>query len=245
MKDYSTLYGSLVIGTWPNVSAKNASGPSATDGTPFCADFISDLWGARQDLLNRAGMTPDGLGEAAGTSQTVKALQRAALKPGLCVLSFLNSTELALCRLMPLTGQVLLISNYADLVTATYCSDAKNATAPAFYKTSDSGGNTRSTAGAYFVLPDAQGMFPRAIGTNSKLTRADGNSYSPGLMGQLSQDALQDFGIPAGVAGSGSYAGYGTTSAVAVAPIAGGYGIPRRGPETKPASITVQFCISY
>ena len=95
MKDYKTLFGSLVNGDWPNTVAKNASGPSAVDGTPFTKDLIDDIWGGRIDLMVRAGLTPDGIAEANGTSQFVKALYRVIRGPGELVESALNAATLA------------------------------------------------------------------------------------------------------------------------------------------------------
>jgi microcystin-dependent protein len=53
-------------------------------------------------------------------------------------------------------GAVVTVASYAALVAAAYCGDAANATALSCYRcTSDSNpAGTRSTTGAYFVLPD-------------------------------------------------------------------------------------------
>jgi hypothetical protein len=62
-------------GTFPNITGKNASGPGASDGTPFTKDYIDDLWGWMQDLLNEAGLVPNGQPEEAGSSQIVQSLR--------------------------------------------------------------------------------------------------------------------------------------------------------------------------
>ncbi len=60
-------------------------------------------------------------------------------------------------------GAAVLRSSYSALDAAIYCGDANNATADSCYRCTDSGNptNTRSTTGAYIVLPDERGEFPR------------------------------------------------------------------------------------
>jgi hypothetical protein len=72
MKAYSTIPNTT--GAFPNTVADNASGPGETDGTPYIKQVIDDLWGARQDLMTEAKLTPDGNQEAVGTSQFLAAL---------------------------------------------------------------------------------------------------------------------------------------------------------------------------
>jgi hypothetical protein len=247
MNNYATAYGSLVTGAFPNIAAKNSSTPTSRDGTPYDRRLVDDIWGFFQDLLSRAGLTPTGISEAAGASQIVEALHYAVQGPGITVLSNLNSLALAKRRLMPLQGQVIEIALYAELCAAVYVGDGDNATATAFYKTSDSGGTTRTTAGTYMVMPDARGLVPRGIGYNSKIFAANGGSYTGGsLPGQLLGDLLQGFRIPTGTAGAGSYAAPGSASSALVAPAGdGANGVPRLGFETRGASIGEQICISY
>jgi len=69
-------------------------------------------------------------------------------------------------------GQVIYIPLYSNFVSKTYVGDANNATAPAFYKTSDAGGTTRNVAGPYFVLPDSRAMSLKGTGSTTLNTRA-------------------------------------------------------------------------
>jgi len=268
MKDYKTLYGSLVTGDWPATVAKNASGPLASDGTPFTADLINDLWGGRIDLMVRASLTPDGVTEANATSQFVAALHRVIRGPGEIVLLALNTTTLATRRIIALTGQIITIANYAELCAAVYCGDADNPTAPAFYKTSDAGGTTRSTTGGYMVFPDARGLVVRGLGSNSKITAANGSTYSGGTkIGELLTDMFaghihrfmrptgtvgviaQYDGTAAGAANDSFARGSGTsigTLSIDVTPYNDGTnGSPRYGTETRGASMGAQICITY
>jgi hypothetical protein len=172
MKDYKTLYGSLVLGDWPNTTAKNASGPGASDGTPFTAEFVNDLWGSRENLLSRAGLTPNGVTEAVGGSQFVEALKRGAGLPvGLVLDSAKNPVDLALCRLLPLSGQIIDISPsspYSELGAATYVGDANNGNPEidGFYKCDEQG--NRATTGGYMRLPRMDGLFRRATGSQTR-----------------------------------------------------------------------------
>jgi hypothetical protein len=101
--------------------------------------------------------------------------------PGAVGFSALNAAELARRRLLPLEGQVISISLYQDLCQCVYVGDSLNASAPAFYKTSNSTGTTRSTSGSYMVLPDARGIFIRGTGQQTKSntwTDGQGNSHT-------------------------------------------------------------------
>ena len=80
MIDYSTIANT--VGTFPDVVAQNASGPGSTDGTPYLKSVIDDLWGARQALLDAAGMTPTGVTESATVSQQKEAIQKISGSPG-------------------------------------------------------------------------------------------------------------------------------------------------------------------
>jgi hypothetical protein len=246
VKDFLTTFGTLVSGgAFSGTTGKNASGASAVDGTPFCADFINDIWAWKERLLYLAGITPSGASDTYAVSDVVTSLQRVIRGPGEYVMSALNAAELALRRLLPLTGQVILISNYPDLANETYVGDVNNAAATAFFKC-NADGVTHNTAGLYFKLPDGRGLFLQGTGTNVAYLAGDGNGFTgPTLPGAFSQDTMQNFKIPTGVAGSGSYAGYGSSQTGGTTPAANGAGPPRLGPSTKPASIGGQICISY
>jgi len=87
-----------------------------------------------------------------------------------------------------LQGQTILIAGYPLLVAACYVGDALNATAPAFYKTSDAGGTTRSTSGAYFVLPNAQAVSLKGVGNQTINTRVK----SGPAFGAVEEDQLEN-----------------------------------------------------
>jgi hypothetical protein len=169
-------------GTFPDVLGINASGPSATDGTEFIAAMINNyMFGVQQALLDHAGLIPDGVTEAAGTAQTIEAIQKGfAAGPGMGVVWWANDDPATTGhRVLLLNGQVITIATYQDLVDITYVGDGNNPTASAFYKTSDAGGTTRDTAGTYFVLPDLRGYTLRGLDTAASVD-PDGASRDVG-----------------------------------------------------------------
>ncbi len=178
MKNYNTIANTS--GSFPNVVSQNASGAGATDGTPYIAQFIDDLWGARQALMNNGAQTPDGTDESSSASQNYTAMQRCFGQPGE-IIWYGGNILLSLfdeVRLLPMYGQELLIADYADLAEACYVGDSANPTAPAFYKTNGSG--TRSTSGTHIKLPDARGYFLRAADSTGLVDVDRSGITSPG-----------------------------------------------------------------
>jgi hypothetical protein len=193
MFNYGTKFAGLGQGTFPNFSANNASGPTATDGFPYTADSVNDWIGFTQDLLNRAGLTPNGQAEVAGASQLIAALTMgAAHTPGEVVQTAIpTQAKRAQNRLLDLVGQIISITGaYAPLSVNVYCGDAANPTAPAFYKC-DASGN-RSTSGAYMKLPDCRGMFLRGAGQNGTYRMASDAPYDGKSIGEKGNDAIRN-----------------------------------------------------
>ncbi|MBU1080897.1 MAG: hypothetical protein KKB59_10465 [Spirochaetes bacterium] len=260
MKDFKTTYGGLVIGDWPNSIPKNASGPSASDGTPFTADLIADLWGWQKRIMTLAGMTPNGAWDDSSASQIVTAIERVIRGPGEFVHSALNPAELALRRLLPMNGQVVLIASYQRACDSVYVGDANNAAAFGFYKTSDSSGVTRSTTGAYMVMPDCRGIFLRGLGVSAIRQAANGNYFTGGsimanymidMMGGHHHNLYSENGGSDGnyyhaPSNSGNalpllFVGPDVKEAVSD----GANGNPRFGYENRPASVSGQICLTY
>lgn len=72
MRDISTIYNGELIGTFPNLLAKNATTETSFDGTPWLDLNIDDmLLGPMQALFDFLGQIPDGVAEIAGTSQVL------------------------------------------------------------------------------------------------------------------------------------------------------------------------------
>jgi hypothetical protein len=91
-------------------------------------------------------------------------------------------------RQINLIGQVVEVANYADACTHLYCGDANNATAEAFYKTSDALGTVRNTAGAYIVFPDTRGLGLKHIGDATVNARV---KAGPAELGEVQEDQMQ------------------------------------------------------
>lgn len=260
MIDPKTEFGSLVTGDWPDTVAKNASGASASDGTPFTASLIDMFMGWQKRIMVLANLTPNGSADTKSASQIVDAIRRVGPYPGLPMWSALNSAALALTRLLPMAGQTVAIADYPDLVANTYCGDADNPTAEGFYKI-NSDGTTRNTAGTHFKIPDARGLFLRAIGTNQARTMADGSTPYAGqskiskFMADMmfghrhlvyaGQNAISAMSNNTPVMGATTYVGTPTNGQVLAPSNDGVHGNPNAGGETAPASLSFQLCISY
>jgi len=254
------------IGSWVQVAGVLYMSKTGTDGSPNTGhnpvsdstnwtqvnlDMLADgttyhrVAAAKADGLNGLAYTPNFRG------------------PGELVESCLNATALASRRLIALTGQVITIASYPELCTAVYCGDANNPTAPAFYKTSDAGGSTRSTSGAYMVFPDARGLMIVGIGQNTKIFPAnhptsvyDGGSAIGAMLTELMQG---HYHAPYGsatqiISGATSGQTLGSTSTGSVwfvAPSTGGpitdgtNGTPRTGAYTHGPNLAAQICITY
>lgn len=112
--------------------------------------------------------------------------------PAGIVLPNMMATDPALLgyRILPLNGAVLDISDteYTELVENVYCGDANNATAPAFYKTSDAGGVTRDITGTYLVFPNSSGLSLKNIGDAIISGRT---KTGPAALGEVQEDQMQ------------------------------------------------------
>ena len=236
-----------IIGVFPSVTAKNCSGAGATDGTPAIQEWVNNFWGHMQTLLNRVSMTPSAVLEAWGAEnafvhgtpgeatmrrtagQVLTALQMMFSSPGELVLWCRSQAPGTVgARVLLLQGQTIAVASYPDLCNAVYVGDALNNTAGVpFYLSSDSGGVTRSTTGAYLTLPDARGVTIRGIDTaqaRDPLGNSRGGAAGAAL-GSIELDAEQahvhilTFGATASWPNNNIGPGTGTsgTSAAAVA----------------------------
>lgn len=100
-----------------------------------------------------------------------------------------------------LNGSVPLASSVPNLVTNVYCGDANNPTASYYYRCNDplNANTTRSTTGAYFVLKNPRGRFPRAL--------SDGDAIDAGrspwaYQGHAMQDHTHSIAVSGGNGGT-------------------------------------------
>ena len=142
--------------------ATNISGPAAVDGTGLQAVILNDPWGFHQAVLKATSIVPSGTVEDADTSQILDGLKNMLSPVGTVIQGFWNADPSTLdYRVLPLEGQGILVANYVELTASVYVGDLDNPTAEAFYRSTDSGGTSRSTTGAYLQLPDTRGSFLR------------------------------------------------------------------------------------
>jgi hypothetical protein len=256
MIDYLASFINTDGASFPDTKAVNVTAPGAGDGTEFVELLVNDIWGRAQALMDYAGLTPDGVTEAPDTAQFLEALAKGyAIGPGIGVIYWKSGTPIANGdRVLLLQGQVILISSYPLLAAAVYCGDANNATAPAFYKTSDAGGTTRSTSGTYLVLPDLRGLSLKNIGDATVNGRT---KVGPVNLGEVQEDQEQGHyhntanGTNQIKFGPGSYVisngtGAGQANITVTSQITDGtHDTPRIGYNTRDSTIGTNFAITY
>ena len=153
MKDFSSFPNTN--NSFPSVTARNATSPSVTDGTPLLADIYNDVWGFFQACLNAAGITPSDVPDTYNNSQVLESLINILSPVGTIFPMILRDDPANLgLKVLKLTssGSLILIADYPELVDVLYVGNADNDTATACYKC-DADGTTRNTNGLYFRLP--------------------------------------------------------------------------------------------
>ena len=190
MIDYAATFLNFT-GAFPNIEAINVTAPGAGDGTEFVAAMVNDIWGRAQAMMDYAGLTPDGVQEAPDTAQILEAIGKGfGVGPGVGVTYWKNDTPAAFGdRVLLLTGQVIDITGvYSLLADAVWVGAGTNATAPAFYRTSDALGVTRDSGGNYMVLPDTRGLSLKNIGDATISARV---KTGPVSLGSVQEDQMQ------------------------------------------------------
>jgi hypothetical protein len=167
-----SLFGKEV--SWPGLDPATGKFTNGDFNNPLVspsfipAETINLILDNLAVLIAALGKTPNNVDTDQLLEIVSKSYMRERCGPGIICFSALNPVEQALRRILPLEGQVISVALYQDLCQCVYVGDASNETAPAFYRTEDSGGATRNTAGSYMVLPDARGIFLRGSGQQSR-----------------------------------------------------------------------------
>lgn len=190
MIDYysSFVYTNGVV--FPDTLAINATGAGTGDGTEIVKILVDDLWGARQALMDAAGLVPDSVTEAPDTSQLLEAIRKICGSPGEGVIWWKDSDPaITGDRVLLLNGQGILRANYPELDAAVYVGDTANPTASAFYHADDAAGTIRNTTGIYLILPDTRGYVLRGLDTAGSVD-PDGPSRD---LGSIQGFAIEDF----------------------------------------------------
>lgn len=187
MIDYQTSFVYTNGLPYPFTLAINATGAGTGDGTEIVKILVDDLWGARQALMDAAGLTPDSVTEAPDTSQLLEAIRKISGSPGEGVTWWKNSDPaITGDRVLLLNGQGILRANYPELDTAVYVGDTANPTASTFYHADDAAGTIRNTTGIYLILPDTRGYALRGLDVAASVD-PDGASRDVG--------SIQDFAL--------------------------------------------------
>jgi len=187
MINYQTTFTYTDGVPFPNTKTINASGAGTADGTELVKAFGDNIWGPAQALLHAAGLTPDSVTEAPGTSQILDAIRKISGSPGEGVIWWKSvDPSVSGDRVLLLNGQGILRANYPELDAAVYVGDPDNPTASAFYHANDAAGTSRNTAGIYLILPDTRGYVLRGLDLASSVD-PDGASRDIG--------SIQDFAL--------------------------------------------------
>ena len=152
-------------GAMPNTIAVDSSGPQIKDGTPLTASFTNDIWGFMQAALSSGSLTASGAAETSSNSQVLMGIQNVCGAPGEIV-CFGRGTVPPGVRLLPLTGQRIVVSLYQALVDNTWSGVTHNGSVYSFFKCDSSG--VPSTTGTHYQLPDFRGQFIRGLSINER-----------------------------------------------------------------------------
>ena len=104
-----------------------------------------------------------------------------------------------------------------------------------------------------FNLPDMRGLFIRGAGSHGTMTKAAGGAFAGGGVGDTGNDSFQGWKVSkltkdglGGPPDSFAYGGNTTGPTIEMSPVSDGVnGTPRVGSETKPAYISMLWCIKY
>lgn len=152
---------------YPYGSARDVVISGDGTGTPWKSDFVNDLWGFLQSLLDMAGIVPNGLPDSLENAQYANAIRYLGGAPGELVPTFEHNAPIeGISRTLLLDGSGISVAAYQALVDVCWVGSLDNADAAArpggcFYRADDAGGTIPNSSGVYFILPDARGQFPR------------------------------------------------------------------------------------
>lgn len=79
MKAFNTVQEFTNGLEFPDTLAKKSTTLTSRDGTQMNKSFVDFIWGSTQAIMDRAGITPDGVLEAPGTSQIVESIESIAV----------------------------------------------------------------------------------------------------------------------------------------------------------------------
>lgn len=192
MINYKDVFANTNGLVFPDTLSVNASGPSATDGTEFVKAMIDDIWGARQAVMDAAGLVPDGVTEGPGASQFLDALR--LLGPGPSIPTEWHAASdpsVTGHRALLMNGQGILRASFPELDALVYVGDGNNAAVEAaggaYYRADDAAGTIPNIAGVYLILPESRGLYPRGLDPSATYDPDGASRY----LGDIQLDAFQ------------------------------------------------------
>ena len=206
MIDYFAVFVYTNGLAFPDTLSINASGPGSTDGTEAVKALVDDIWGARQAVMDAAGLTPDGVTEAPGTSQFLEALRLLGPGPGIGTEWDINDTPgVTGHRALFKNGQGILRANYPELDALVYVGDGNNAAVAAaggaYYRADDAAGTIPNIVGIYLILPESRGYMPRGLDTAASVDPDGASRY----LGDIQLDAFQGHALQIDDTGTGTF----------------------------------------
>lgn len=247
-------------GVFPNTLAVNVTTPGAGDGTEFIAAGVNDSWGFHQALMAYAGLTPDTVTEAPGTSQMVEAMRLSFGHPGEVVLWHGQTDPFTLgLRLLLLEGQGVEIANYSLLDAAVYIGDSNNGDTsyPYYYHSSNSAGTDRVIAGPWLILADMRGVTTRGwdptglrdpVGASRRFPDYQSDAFqqhSHQVKTISSGDYAEITTIPTAAGAKDVFGPIGTEGANVLEASTLKGGVKSSASESRMENIQVKFCVRY
>lgn len=245
--------------SFPNTAAVNVSTPGAGDGTEFISAFVDDAWGARQALMNTAGIAPNGSTESASASQYVQALTDLFGMPG-TVVGYYGQGAPSLWNypLLLLEGQGVNRNTYDALDAVCWVGSGDNGTAEYFYRADDAGGTIRNSSGLYIILPDTRGAFLRGWDPTAtrdpqgatrtfpdfqdRATEAHSHNVEDASLNRVSQQSSSDFSAGAKTV---YHKGTGVSTPQLFATSTSITGAPTDSQENRPQNLNIKWAIRY
>lgn len=181
----AALWNPASYSTTSQIEAMLADYPLASEVTAALADYTPKT----RKLIAGAGITINGATEATlGGDVTIAAVSTDTGVP-IGGYLFYPSTKTPTGRWIAGNGAAISRTTYADLDTAMYVGDSANATEPAWYRCMNPANpsTSRSTTGAYIVLPDLRGVAPRFLDDGRGLDPSRAvNTYQSDMIGSHS-----------------------------------------------------------
>lgn len=208
--------------------------------TPISGIIATNVQAAIAELNTKKA---DDAATTAAIAAAVTSAVAAAAEPASKIAYFHRTTAPA--GYLKANGAAILVSAYGALATAIYCGDSANPTAIAGYRCTDplNPSTTRNIAGAYIVLPDLRGEFPRGLddgrGVDTGRTLGSAQSHLLGSHTHTNNDYYPVFTDTTNGSSESTHSyAYSYADTTRTTGAAG-------GAETRPRNVALLACIKY